>query len=120
MNKADYNELGSFATPSALIGNSGMKGGESYQDLDFQERKAFTREDFRVMINRTFMEFYGKFKDQFNPDEYMQSVDNDELVKRFNSFLEHSEENMLTMVNMPTLDLGNIPTTHSFMRSESQ
>ena len=35
------------------------------------ERKAFTREDFKFMINKTYHEYYGKFKDQFNPDEYM-------------------------------------------------
>ena len=34
-------------------------------------RKPFTREDFRYMVNKTYAEYYGKFKDQFNPDEYM-------------------------------------------------
>ena len=34
-------------------------------------RKPFTREDFKFMINKTFLEYYGKFKDQFNPDEYL-------------------------------------------------
>lgn len=82
-------------------------------------RRPFTRDDFRLMINSTYTEYYGKFRDQYNPDEYMQCVDDDELVKRFGAFLEQSEDNMLTRENMPWLDLGDIPTTHSFMRSES-
>lgn len=40
------------------------------------------------MVNKTYLEYYGKFKDQFNPDEYMQCVDNEELVKRFSAHLE--------------------------------
>lgn len=47
------------------------------------ERKPFNREDFRYMINKTYSEFYGKFKDQFNPDEYMQCVDDEGLVDNF-------------------------------------
>ena len=66
------------------------------------------------------MDYYGKFKDQFNPDEYMQCVDDEELLKKFGLYLEKSEENILNSDNMPFLDLGAIPTTHSFMRSESQ
>lgn len=67
----------------------------------------------------TYSEFYGKFKDQFNPDEYLSVVDNEGLVERFAPFLEESEDIILTTANMPFLDLGNIPTTHSFMRTES-
>jgi hypothetical protein len=49
----------------------------------------------------------------------MQCVDQEEMVKRFGAFLENSEENILTMANLPSLDLGDIPSTHSFMRTES-
>jgi hypothetical protein len=82
-------------------------------------RKAYSREDFMNTINATYNEYYGKFRDQFNPDEYMQCVDNDELVKRFGVWLEISEDNVLTRETMPEIDLGNVPSTHSFMRSES-
>jgi hypothetical protein len=47
-------------------------------------------------------------------------VDDEELVKRYGAFLEKSEDNILTRDTMPWLDMGNIPSTHSFMRSESQ
>jgi len=50
----------------------------------------------------------------------MNCVYDDTLVKKFGAFLETSEENMLTRENMPWLDMGDIPATHSFMRSESQ
>merc|ERR1712096_338305 len=50
----------------------------------------------------------------------MQCVDDEELVKRFGAFLEQSEDNILTMATMPWVDLGSIPSTHNFMRTESQ
>ena len=71
-------------------------------------------------INDTYNEYYGKFRDQFNPDEYLQCVDDEGLVERFGGFLGQSEDEVLTRDSMPWLDLGNIPTTHSFMRTESQ
>ena len=40
------------------------------------------------MINKTYQEYYGKFRDQFNPEEYMQVVDEEQLVTRFSHFLE--------------------------------
>lgn len=73
-----------------------------------------------MMINDTFNEFFGKFRDQFNPDEYMQCVDDEALVNRLGPFLELSDDNVLTTQSMPWLDLGAIPSTHSFMRTEAQ
>jgi len=86
----------------------------------YRERREFSKEDFSKMINDTYHEFYGKFRDQFNPEEFMQCVEDEEMIERFGHFLEESDENLLTMRTMPYLDLGNVPTTHSFMRSEGQ
>ena len=72
------------------------------------------------MINKTYNEYYGKFKDQYNPEEYVECVRDDDLEKRFGPFLETDADIILTKETMPMLDLGNIPSTHSFMRSESQ
>ena len=72
------------------------------------------------MINNTYNEYYGKFRDQYNPEEYLECVRDDDLEKRFGPFLETNEDIILTKETMPNLDLGNIPSTHSFMRSESQ
>ena len=47
-------------------------------------------------------------------------MDDNQLVVRLSHFLEYSDENILTRASMPFLDLGEIPTTHSFMRTESQ
>ena len=91
-----------------------------YEHGGMKSRKAFTREDFLTIVTKTYNEYYGKFRDQFNPDEYMQCVDDDDLLKRFGAFLEQTEDNVLTKDSMPWLDLGMIPSTHSFMRSESQ
>lgn len=48
------------------------------------------------MINITFKEFYGKFRDQFNPNEYLACVDQEDLVKLYAHDLEQSNENILT------------------------
>lgn len=91
-------------------------------DMEYglKSKKQFSRDDFLNMISITYNEYYGKFKDQFSPDEYMQCVDDEELVKRFGAFMDSSEDNILTKESMPWLDLGLIPSTHSFMRTESQ
>jgi hypothetical protein len=34
-------------------------------------KKQFSRDDFRQLINKTYTAYYGKFRDQFNPEEYM-------------------------------------------------
>ena len=83
-------------------------------------RRPFTRETFRQLIKATYNEFYGKFRDQFDPSEYMECVDDEELVQRFGPFLEDMEDNLLTQRTMPAMDLGDIPATHSFMKPESQ
>ncbi len=117
-------ELGSHYdnTPDQFMGKSksDMPRDIMEMEMGMKQRRAFTRDDFLTMITDTFNEYYGKFRDQFNPDEYLQCVDDEELVKRFGAFLEDSEDNILTRDSMPWLDLGNIPTTHSFMRTESQ
>lgn len=110
-----------YQTPDALMQKQyGMDKHVEDMEMGLKQRKAFTRDDFMMMITDTYNEFYGKFRDQFNPDEYMQCVDDEELVKRLSAFLEYSDDNILTTQSMPWLDLGSIPSTHSFMRTESQ
>ena len=79
-NYNEYNSRGQYDTPSALINKMNEQPHDlahEFLDMEMQmrERRPFTREDFRQMINKTYLEFYGKFKDQFNPEEYMQCVD---------------------------------------------
>lgn len=59
-------------------------------EMESKPRKPFTRDDFMMMITDTYNEFYGKFKDQFNPDEYLQCVDDEDMVGRFSAWLEES------------------------------
>ena len=110
----------SLQTPDALIQKSAFG---SMSNLDHYEVPAepgpFNKEEFRKMIRRTYKQFYGKFKDQFNPDEYMQCVERENMVGMFGSMLEYSPENVMTPYNMPCIDLGEIPDTHSFMRAEA-
>lgn len=92
-NFGNMTELVEMSTPSQLISKEPTYNVEKHQP--------FTRDDFYYMITRTYSEFYGKFKDQMNPDEFMEVVDNEELVKRFNTFLNFTDENILTIQNVP-------------------
>ena len=57
-----------YDTPDSLIQKSNA-GSRAQDILDMElglgakERKAFTRDDFRLMINKTYSEYYGKFRD---------------------------------------------------------
>jgi len=101
-------------TPDPLI-----KKGAYLDDADQPQQKTFTREDCLQMINATYNEFYGKFRDQFNPQEYMDVVDDEKFIERFGQYLDQTDMNVLNQKTMPYFDLGAIPVTHSFMRRES-
>jgi hypothetical protein len=108
----------SWDTPDSLLQKSAALLPNELE-LNSAERKDFTKDDFKNMIYNTYNEYYGKFRDQFNPYEYLKVVDDENLVKRFEAFLEQSDDNILTSKWVPWFDLGNIPETHSFMRSEA-
>lgn len=94
---------------------------DEFFDLErgINDEKGFSRRDFQEMILLTYQEYYGKFKDQFNPHEFIDCVENEKLVTRFGENLDNVDGNVLTRNTHPWLDLGEIPDTHSFMRSES-
>ena len=120
-NKGIPSTIGSYNKPSDHLAELYEKADDFLQiEDDLGGKRPFSREDLRYIINKTYLEFYGKFKDQFNPDEYMQVVDEEEIVKRFGHALEHNEDNLLTKWTIPYLDLGDIPSTHTFMRTESE
>jgi hypothetical protein len=51
-------------------------------------------------------------------DEFLELIESEDLIQRFDAFLEQCPDNILTPTNMPWFDLGDIPSTHSFMRNE--
>ena len=57
-----------YDTPDAMIQKShadarGLAEDIMDMEMGLKRRKAFTREDFRLMINQTYTEYYGKFRD---------------------------------------------------------
>lgn len=73
------------------------------------------------MIKRTFDDYHPN---EFNStsldiDEYMQIVEDEQLEKKYGFFLEVNEENILTMRNMPWLDLGDLPWSYNPTKSEA-
>jgi len=98
----------------------------NYADQEFtsmivgKKRVPFSKEEMMILIKKTYHDFYGKFIDQFNPEEYQKCVDQMDMIQNFSPFLEYCEDNLLTTLSMPWIDLGDIPSTHSFMRTEHQ
>ena len=73
-------ELGEYPPGYDKQMKAEMAGEVMDMEMGVKQRKPFTREDFRVMINETYSQFYGKFIDQYNPDEFITCVDDEELV----------------------------------------
>jgi hypothetical protein len=97
-----------------------LSAADDFYDLEHGSSvNGFGRKDFQELVFMTYTEYYGSFKDQFNPHEYLDCIDGEKLVERYGDYLCISGDNMLTRASMPWLDLGETPVTHSFMRGES-
>jgi len=46
-------------------------------------------------------------------EEYLDVVAHECLETRFGNYLEHNADNILTMRNMPWLDLGVLPVSYN-------
>ena len=46
-------------------------------------------------------------------DEYLAVVGLEQLETKYGIYLENSPDNILTMRNMPWLDLGNLPVSYN-------
>lgn len=59
---------GTYDTPASLINKMNEQPHDIAQEfldmeMHLKERRPFTRDDFRQMISKTYLEYYGKFKD---------------------------------------------------------
>lgn len=97
-------------------------------DLDFRDNQDielmsqdFSIEHFRKLIKKTFDDYYPLEynKSTFNMDEYLSVVDKMQLVTRYSTQLEMNDENILTMRNMPWLDLGELPVSYNTHKTEA-
>jgi hypothetical protein len=52
-------------------------------------------------------------------DEYLDVVSKEQLETKFSVQLEVSNENILTIRNMPWLDLGELPVSYNSHKSEA-
>lgn len=52
-------------------------------------------------------------------DEYLNVVENMQLVEKFSKELEMNDQNILTMRNMPWLDLGELPVSYNTHKTEA-
>ena len=52
-------------------------------------------------------------------EEYLDLVQSEELEAKFATNLEVNEDNVLTLSNMPWLDLGELPVSYNTHKSEA-
>lgn len=52
-------------------------------------------------------------------EEYLTVVDRMQLVSRYSTQLEMNDENILTLRNMPWLDLGELPVSYNTHKTEA-
>ena len=74
------------------------------------------------MIKKTFDDYYPLEynKSTFNMDQYLDVVTNENLEEQFSKNLEANEDqNILTLRNMPWLDLGDLPVSYNTHKSEA-
>lgn len=50
----------------------------------------------------------------------MAVVENSHLEREFGPYLEYNESNMLNLINMPFLDLGDKPKSYNPRKTESE
>lgn len=102
--------------------------GMGLSDLDFRDNQDidlmsndFSIEHFRKLIKKTFDDYYPLEynKSTFDMDEYLAVVDQLQLVSRFSNELEINDTNILTLRNMPWLDLGELPVSYNTHKTEA-
>ena len=52
-------------------------------------------------------------------DEYMTLVQAEQLEAKFSVYLETNQDNILTVKNMPWLDIGDLPPSYQPQKSEA-
>ncbi len=57
--------------------------------------------------------------EKFKIDEFMHLVTEEQLEARFGVYLENSSENILTLKNVPWLDVGDLPDSYESSKSEA-
>ena len=90
------------------------------EDIALQPQ-VFSREHFRRLIKKTFDDYYPLEYNRsgFQIDEYLDLVANEQLETKYAVHLEVNETNVLTLSNMPWLDLGELPVSYKTHKSEA-
>ena len=73
------------------------------------------------MIKKTFDDYHPLEynKSTFKMDEYEEVVVNEQLETKYGVYLENNADNILTLRNMPWLDLGDLPKTYNTDKKEA-
>jgi len=68
---------------------------DSFTQLELYEAPpepgALSKQGWTAMVKKTYKQYYGKFKDQFNPAEYMGCVEQEGMDKEFSAWLGYED-----------------------------
>ena len=109
--------------PKGAFGNAATLENMDLQDNMDIEMMAqdFGREHFRKLIKKTFDDYYPLEynKSTFKMDQYLDVVTRESLETKYSLHLEMNDVNILTLRNMPWLDLGELPVSYNTQKSEA-
>lgn len=91
-------------------------------DFDFElQTDMFSMEHFKRMIRKTFTDFHpGKFNlSNISLDDYIKVVTEQDMIAKYGPSLEGTDQNVLTLKNMPWVDLGDLPDTYDPLKDEA-
>ena len=73
------------------------------------------------MITKTFEDYHPQeFNLQHHKlDDYLDVVANEQLETQLGVYLQDNADNIVTMRNMPWLDLGDLPISYNYAKAEA-
>lgn len=84
------------------------------------ENIPFQMEQFSDLIINTYDDWYKDASLKWDINDYLEVINKSELEKHFSIYLEQNENNIVTMNNLPFLDLGDKPSTFNPKNNESE
>eukprot|EP00347_Sterkiella_histriomuscorum_P007568 403348417 len=80
----------------------------------------FRKEQFKSMILNTYDDWYSDISIRWDINDYLEVVDKSQLEHHFGKYLELNGLNLLTLQNMPFVDLGQRPQSFNPKKPEAE
>ena len=80
----------------------------------------FKKEQYKTLILNTYDDWFSDRSIKWDVGDFMDVVAMSNFDKEFSPFLEDNDYNILTLANLPHLDLGDRPKTYLPKKTESE